>query len=60
LKDLLAGQDDTDFMKSIDIFRSSSFGEPVMPAGRPRRNIDYSARGYDEIVNILRRHAQAS
>ena len=55
LKDLLAGQDDTDFMKSIDTFRSSSFGEPVLPAGRPPRNIDYTAKGYDEILNVLRR-----
>lgn len=34
LKDLLAGQDDTEFMKSIDAFRSSSFWRADL-AGRP-------------------------
>jgi hypothetical protein len=56
LRGLLAGQDDTDIKKTFDVFGSSSFAEPnLLPAGRPPRNIDYSARGYEEVINLLRR-----
>jgi hypothetical protein len=61
LKDLLAGQDDTDFMKLIDVPHSTGFGEPVFPPGqRDPHNIDYTAKGYEEIINILRRMPKRS
>jgi hypothetical protein len=55
LQEMVAGQDATDINRSLDVFASSSFSEPNLPAGRPQRNVDYSARGYEEIINILRR-----
>lgn len=60
LKELLAGEDDADFMKAIDIFRSSSFSEPVLPAGRPPHGPDFAAKGYEDILNILRRMPKRS
>jgi len=55
LQDMLAGQDATDINRVLDTFGSSSFAEPNLPAGRPARYVDYSVRGYEEVVNILRR-----
>ena len=55
LDQLLAGQDATDFNRSLDVFGSAGFSEPNLPAGRPARNIDYTERGYEEVINILRR-----
>lgn len=55
LHELLAGQDETDFMKSINTFRSSSFGEPLFAAGRPPHAQDFFVNGYESIINILRR-----
>jgi len=55
LKELLSGQDDSDFMKSIDAFRSSSFGETVTSVHRAPQKMDFGMKGYEEIINILRR-----
>lgn len=58
LQEMLAGQDATDVNEILDrsIPGSSSFGEPnLLPAGRPPRYVDYYARGYEEVINILRR-----
>jgi len=55
LQEMLAGQDATDINRTLDAFSSSSFAEPNLPAGRPPRYIDYSVRGYEEVINILRR-----
>lgn len=55
VQEMLAGQDATDINRAFDVFGSSSFAEPNLPAGRPPRYIDYSARGYEEVINILRR-----
>ena len=61
LKELLAGQDDTDFMRAIDIFRSSSYSENVPLAGRqPRPGTDFTAKGYEDILSILRRMPKRS
>jgi len=55
LQELLAGQDGSEIYKALETFSSASFAEPNLPAGRPPRYIDYSARGYEEVINILRR-----
>ena len=55
LQELLAGQDGSEIYKALETFSSASFSEPNLPAGRPPRHIDYSARGYEEVINILRR-----
>jgi hypothetical protein len=55
VQEMLAGQDATDINRSFDVYSSSSFAEPNLPAGRPPRYIDYSVRGYEEVINILRR-----
>jgi hypothetical protein len=55
LQELLAGQDASEINKALETFSSASFAEPNLPAGRPPRYIDYSARGYEEVINILRR-----
>ena len=55
LNELLVGRDDTDFRKAFEVFGSSSFAEPIMPTGRGPRNMDWWSRGYEEILNILRR-----
>ena len=54
LQEMLAGQDATDINRVLDTFGSSSFAEPNLPAGRPPRYVDYSVRGYEEVINILR------
>ena len=55
LNEMLAGRDDTDFKTAFDVFGASTFGEPNLTPGRPQRNMDWWARGYEEVVNILRR-----
>lgn len=55
LQELLAGQDATDINKALDTFSSSGFSEPNLPAGRQPRDVDYSVRGWEEVINILRR-----
>ena len=55
VQEMLAGQDATDINRALDTFASSSFSEPNLPAGRPPRYVDYSVRGYEEVINILRR-----
>ena len=55
LQEMLAGQDATEINRSLEAFGSASFAEPNLPASRPPRYIDYSARGYEEVLNILRR-----
>lgn len=55
LQELLAGRDATDVNRALDTFSSSSFAEPNLPPGRPPRYVDYSVRGYEEVINILRR-----
>ena len=55
VQEMLAGQDATEINRSLDTFGSSSFAEPNLPAGRPLRYVDYSVRGYEEVINILRR-----
>jgi hypothetical protein len=52
---MLVGQDAADINKALDTFSSSSFAEPNLPAGRPPRYVDYAVRGYEEVINILRR-----
>jgi hypothetical protein len=54
LQEMLVGQDATDINHSLDVFASSSFAEPNLPAGRPQRYVDYYVRGYEEVINILR------
>jgi hypothetical protein len=56
LQEMLAGQDAADINQAFEVFGSSSFGEPnLTPPGRPPRYIDYAARGFEEVINILRR-----
>lgn len=56
LQEMLAGQDATDINRALDVYSSSSFAEPsILPAGRPPRYVDYYVRGYEEVINILRR-----
>jgi hypothetical protein len=55
LQEMLAGQDATDINRALDVFSASSFAEPNLPAGRPPRFVDYSVRGFEEVINILRR-----
>ena len=55
LQEMLAGQDAAEILRALDTFGSASFAEPNLPAGRPPRYIDYSVRGYEEVINILRR-----
>lgn len=55
LEELLVGNEDSDFKRAFDVFGASSFSEPNLPAGRPARNVDWTSRGYDEVLNILRR-----
>jgi hypothetical protein len=55
VQEMLVGQDATDVNRALDVFSSSSFAEPNLPTGRPPRYIDYSVRGYEEVINILRR-----
>jgi hypothetical protein len=55
LQEMLAGQDASEIMRALDTFSSSSFAEPFLPGGRPPRYIDYSVRGFEEVINILRR-----
>lgn len=55
LQEMLAGQDATDINRALDAFSSASFAEPNMPTGRPQRYVDYSIRGYEEVIKILRR-----
>ena len=55
LEKLLAGQDDSEVKKMFDVFGGSSIAEPNMPIpGRPSRDIDYSVRGYEEVIRLLR------
>jgi hypothetical protein len=55
LNELLIGRDDTDFKRAFEVFGSSSFSEPNLPPGRPLRSMDWKSRGYEEVLNILRR-----
>ena len=55
LQEMLVGQDATDINKALDTYGSSSFAEPNLPTGRPPRYIDYAQRGFEEVINILRR-----
>jgi len=56
MQEMLAGQDAADINRAFDVFSSSSFSEPnLLPAGRPPRYVDYYVRGYEEVINILRR-----
>ena len=56
LEEMLVGQDATDVHKTLDVFSSSSFSEPnILPTGRAPRYVDYYVRGYEEVINILRR-----
>ncbi|HVF47082.1 MAG TPA: hypothetical protein VNA17_05905 [Pyrinomonadaceae bacterium] len=55
VQEMLAGQDATDINRAFEVFSSSSFAEPNLPTGRPPRFIDYGTRGYEEVINILRR-----
>ena len=55
LQEMLAGQDAADINRALDTFSSASFAEPNLPAGRPPRYVDYAVRGYEEVINILRR-----
>ena len=51
LKTLLAGQDDADFMKALERVGYGTYSEPV-PS---RHTMDFAARGYETIINGLRR-----
>jgi hypothetical protein len=55
LQGMLVGQDAAEINRTFDAFSSSSFSEPNLPAGRPPRYVDYAVRGYEEVINILRR-----
>jgi hypothetical protein len=56
LEQLLVGQDDTEYRKAFEVFGAASYSEPNLPTGRaPRPPQDWNARGYEEVVNILRR-----
>ena len=56
VQEMLAGQDATDVNRAFDVYSSSSFSEPnVLPGGRAPRYVDYYVRGYEEVINILRR-----
>jgi hypothetical protein len=55
LAELTAGQDNAEIQKAFNVFGASSFSEPNLPLRRDMRNIDYSARGYDNVIMILRR-----
>jgi hypothetical protein len=56
VQEMLAGQDATDVNRMLDVYSSSSFGEPnVRPANRPPQYVDYFVRGYEEVINILSR-----
>ena len=60
LKELLAGQDDSDYQRTFDVFSSSSFSEPNLPTPRGPGIMDWGARGYEEIINLLRRMPRRS
>jgi hypothetical protein len=55
LQEMLVGQDATDIYRALDAFSSASFAEPNLPTGRQPRYVDFSVRGYEEVINILRR-----
>jgi hypothetical protein len=55
LQEMLAGQDATEVNKTLDTYGSASFAEPNLPTGRAPRYIDYAQRGFEEVINILRR-----
>lgn len=55
LEQLLAGRSDAEIKQALNVFGASSFSAPNLPTGRPAREIDFSARGYESIVMILRR-----
>ncbi len=55
LQELLVGQDATEINRALDVYGSSSFAEPNLPTGRPPRYVDYAQRGFEEVINILRR-----
>jgi hypothetical protein len=56
LETLLVGQDDTEIKRSLEVFGSSSFAQPnLIPEGRAPRAMNFEARGYEEVINILRR-----
>ena len=55
LQEMLAGQDATDINNALNTYGSSSFAEPNLPTVRPPRYIDYSVRGFEEVINVLRR-----
>jgi hypothetical protein len=61
LNELLVGHDDTEIRKAFDVFGASSFSEPnLFPGGRGPRNMDWRSRGYEEVLNILRRTPRSS
>jgi len=55
VQEMLVGQDATEINGMFERFGSASFAEPNLPAGRPQRYIDWSVRGFEEVVNVLRR-----
>ena len=55
VQEMLAGQDATEINSMFERFGSSSFAEPNLPTGRPPRYVDWSVRGFEEVVNTLRR-----
>jgi hypothetical protein len=55
LAELTAGQDNTEVDRALNVFGASSFSEPNLPIGRERPRADFSARGYESILMILRR-----
>ncbi len=55
IREALAGRDGTDIDRVLDTFGSAGFAEPNLPAGRAPRYVDYTARGYEEVINILQR-----
>jgi hypothetical protein len=60
VQEMLAGQDAADINRALEVFSSSSFAEPNLPTGRAPRYVDWSVRGYEEVVNILRRMPRAT
>jgi hypothetical protein len=55
LDTLLVGHDDSDLRRAFEVFGASSFSEPNLPTGRAPRAMDWKSRGYEEVLNILRR-----
>ena len=55
LKELIGDQDPTDFMKTIEVFKSSSFGGQITSPDPREDNLDYAIRGYEQIISLLRK-----